>query len=948
VANYLNKIGHLPVDGIPENPTATLPYRIQPTPAYDPPTGPDHSGEFDLIGKTLSHYEILGALGKGGMGEVYRARDTKLGREVAIKVLPQEMSGDPERVARFDREARLLASLQHANVASIYSFEHENGVQFLAMELVEGLTLEDRLREGVPPHEEVLRIAGQIAVGLEAAHERGIVHRDLKPANVMLTRDGDVKILDFGLARAWFGEKADEEDASTSPTITAAMTQAGMILGTAAYMSPEQAHGRAVDHRADIWSFGCVLFELLTAKPLFLGESVSDTLACVLRSQPDFDALPDDVPTGIRKLLARCLTKEPRQRLQSIGEARIVLEAHAAGVVEEADLPASRATAGPAERPGRRIIATSAVALAIALFTVAGIAVGRFTVPAVEPASESAIARLELPVPSDRPIASGSFLNPIAVSPDGRTVVYVGAEEGVRRLYRRPLGRLVADPIPGTEGAEGPFFSPDGEEVAFWAQGQVQRVALAGGLPRPVFTCTDFRGGVWLPDDTIIASPSQTSVLWRVPAAGGESVPVTTYGPGFQHRLPSLLPDGRILFGMRTGDNFAYDNAGLAVLSLETGEVRVVADGVGIDGRYAAGHLFYVQANSLIARPFDLERLEFTGPPRTIQQGVQVQTNTGAAQFAIMPDGSLAFLPGDAIGNDLALARVDRDGSSEYLSTEREVFRWPSLTADGLQLTVLLISEERGARWKTRLDRPGLTRMSIGSRYPAWAPDGQHLAVSSGRSANPLELHYLATNQTSEPTTLFTASPEALDLVPTSISPDGRTVLFGVTLAMDNNDVYAVDVDDSSSARPFLDTEAVECGAQFSPDGRWVSYVSNSTGRFEVYLTDWPDKRLQRQVSTNGGREPRWSPDGNELFYRSGERMMAIRVRSQGTLEVDTPEALFTGDYEGLLGMPDAPNYAVAPDGRFLMLRSQELASTADRISFVRHAIDALNERPTQ
>ncbi len=898
-----------------------------------------------MIGKTLGYYEILDSLGKGGMGEVYRARDTKLGREVAIKVLPREMSGDPERVARFEREARLLASLQHANVASIYNFETEDGIQFLAMELVEGQTVEDRLREGAMPHDEVLRIAGQITLGLEAAHERGIVHRDLKPANVMLSREGDIKILDFGLARAWFGE-AHEEDMSTSPTITAAMTLAGTVLGTAAYMSPEQAHGRAVDRRADIWSFGCVLFELLTAKPLFLGESVSDTLAGVLRSDPDFDSLPGDVPTGIRKLLARCLTKEPRQRLQSIGEARIVLEAHAAGVVEEEDAPFSHAMARQTERPGRRIIATSAVVLAIALFSVAGLAIGRFTAPAVERASEPAVALLELPVPSNRPVATGSFLNPLAVSPDGRTMVYVGVEDGIRRLYQRPIDQLVAEPIPGTEGAEGPFFSPDGEEVAFWAEGRVQRVSLAGGLPRTVLTSADFRGGVWLSDGTIIASPDQNGPLYRVSEDGGDCTPLTSDGPGFQHRLPSLLPDGRILFGIRTGEFFAYDDAGLVVMSLDTGEMRTVADGVGMDGRYAAGHLFYVQANTLIARPFDLELLEFTGPARTVQKGIQVQTNTGAAQFVLMPNGSLAFVPGEAIGDDSALARVERDGSSEYLAIEHDTFRWPLLTGDASQLTVYIITEERAGRWTTPLDKPGLTRLPLGEAWPAFAPDGRHAAVRSDDDAVPIELSYVDAFQSGERTTLFTAPPEAIEVLPTSISTDGRTLLFGMALTIENHDVYAVEIDDPSSARPFLDTESIECGARFSPDGRWVAYVSNATGRFEVYVTDWPANRMQRPISTNGGREPLWSHTGDELFFRSGERMMAARVRFDQSLEVQTPQVLFTGDYEGMLGKPDAPNYAVAPDGSFLMLRSRDLASTADRISFVQHAIAALGGRP--
>jgi Tol biopolymer transport system component len=367
------------------------------------------------------------------------------------------------------------------------------------------------------------------------------------------------------------------------------------------------------------------------------------------------------------------------------------------------------------------------------------------------------------------------------------------------------------------------------------------------------------------------------------------------------------------------------------VLSLETGKIEVVADGVGIDGRYAAGHLFYVQANNLIARPFDLDRLEFTGPVRTVQQGVQVQTNSGAAQFVITPDGSLAFVPGETIGDDIALARVERDGSSEYLSTERETFRWPMLTADGSQLSVLVISEERSGRWTTRLDSPGLTRLPLRNAWPAWAPDGKHAVVRSLDDVKPVEIFYADVFGSGEQTALFTAEPDVINLLPTSVSPDGRSVLFGMVLAMDNHDVYAIDIDDSSSARPFLDTESIECGARFSPDGRWVAYVSNSPGQFEVFLTDWPEKRIRRQVSTSGGREPVWSHTGDELFYRSGERMMAARVRAQGSLEIDTPEILFTGDYEGVLGVPDIPNYAVAPDGRFLMLRSEDLAQDRGR-----------------
>jgi len=890
----------------------------------------------------LGHYRLADRIGEGGMGVVWRAEDPKLRRDVAIKVLPPAMSADPERLARLEQEARALASLNHTNVASIYGFDDQDGQRYLVLEFVPGETLEQRIARGPLTIDEAAGLAMQVASGLEAAHNAGILHRDLKPANIKITPEGEVKVLDFGLAKA-MAPAGVSGDKSLSPTLTHHATVAGTLMGTASYMSPEQTRAHPLDRRTDLWSFGCVLFEMFTGRKAFPGETISDIIARILQAEPDWSLLPRDLPRDLDRLLRRCLTKDRKDRARDAGEAHLAIRE---ALQRRHEPAADEAPVGATSVAAPRRAPWLAWALVAVLATLAGIVIGRFGGIAVERAPEPVVARLDIPLPADRPVATGSFLNPLAVSPDGRTLVYVGVEQGTRRLYQRPLDQLVAEPIPGTEGAEGPFFSPDGEEVAFWARGRVPRVSLTGGLPRPVFTSTDFRGGVWALDGTIIASPSQDGPLCRVPADGGKCVPLTAGGPGFQHRLPSLMPGNRILFGIRTGERFAYDNAGLAVLSLDTGEMRAVADGVGMDGRYAAGHLFYVQASSLIARPFDLERLVFTGPPRTVQQGVQVQSNTGSAQFVVMPDGSLAFLPGEAIGNDMALARVDRDGSSEYLSTERDVFRHPSLNADGSQLSVVIISEERGGRWVTRLDKPGLTRMPLDSSWFAWAPDGRHIAMKSNDDVGPKEIYYVdAFESGGERTTLFTTPPEVNDVLPTSISPDGRTLLFGVALAMDNIDVYAVEIDDPSSAKPFLDTESIECGARFSPDGRLVAYVSNATGRFEVYVTDWPANRLQRQISPNGGREPLWSPKGDELFYRSGERMMAARLRFQGALEVEAPQVLFTGDYEGMLGNPDVPNYAVAPDGRFLMLRSRDLASTSDRVAFMSHALDARPQR---
>ncbi|MEO8348112.1 MAG: protein kinase, partial [Acidobacteriota bacterium] len=620
-----------------------------------------------MIGSNLGHYHIEEKIGEGGMGEVYRARDSVLRREVAVKVLPSIFASDPERLARFEREAHLLASLSHPNVGAIHGFEESGGVRFLVLELVPGETLAERLSGGPLPVAEALEVCRQIAEALEAAHEKGIIHRDLKPANVKITPQGKVKVLDFGLAKAFDTVSSDAVDRSQSPTITTGATQQGVILGTAAYMSPEQARGKAMDRRTDIWSFGCVLYEALTGKSAFVGETVSDTLAGILTREPEWDRLPVSTPANVRALLRRCLRKEPERRLRDVGDARIELEEALSGAADTA----APATARPsAARVG--VAALAGLVLGAVAAWIAGSRFGR------QPAVIAPVARFSIPLPAKSTLFTG--IHSIALSPDGSLLAFAAQSGGQRQLYLRRLDDLESKPIAGTEGGIEPFFSPDGQWIGFWhpVSRALKKVALSGGAPLTLCETDVLYGASWGADDTIVFSPTVPGGLARVPAAGGKVEPVTKLDLDKNerdHRYAQILPGGKaVLFTIADSKIDSYDDARIAVQSLETGERKILVEG-GTLGRYSpSGHLLYVRAGNLLAVPFDLARLAVTGPPVPVLKGVFESVNQGSAHFDVARNGSLAYVPGGAEGAERTVVWVDRQGKAEPLPLPQRAY----------------------------------------------------------------------------------------------------------------------------------------------------------------------------------------------------------------------------------------------------------------------------------
>ena len=664
-----------------------------------------------MIGQTISHYKITSKLGEGGMGEVYRAEDTTLRREVALKVLPEQFTQDDERLARFQREAQLLASLNHPNIAAIHGLEQADGVRFLILELVEGETLAERIQKGAIPLEESLKIALQITEALEAAHEKGVIHRDLKPANVKITPEGVVKVLDFGLAKAMEDEVVPQ-DISQSPTISHMATRAGIILGTAAYMSPEQAKGRPVDKRADVWAFGAVLYEMLVGKLAFDAEDISQILAKVLEREPQWDNLPKSVPTSIRRLLARALTKDLRKRLQVIAEARIVIEEYLS------DPSAYEVDIAVAPQPaGKRQLVSLLLACAMAGVFIALIAVWILSprpVPKI-------LTRMALVLPSDQQLSSDGR-HRVALSPEGTHLVYVANNQ----LYLRAMDQLEATPIPGTTegGGRSPFFSPKGQWVGFYAGGELKKVSIAGGAPATLCEAGNPYGASWGVDDRIVFGQGSDGIF-RVPAAGGTKELLIRVDPGHEWAHgPQILPGGHsVLFTL--GGAFSWDDSQIVVQSLETGERKVLVDG-GTDARYAStGHLVYVRAGTLLAVPFDLGSLEASGDPTPILEGVSQSELTGAAQYSFSDRGSLLYILG--LSRKRRLVWVDRNGVEEPIKAAARPYEQPRLSPDDR----LLALEIEGDIWAFDLVRETTTRITFdGGSRPVWTPDGKQIVFT--------------------------------------------------------------------------------------------------------------------------------------------------------------------------------------------------------------------------
>jgi len=874
-----------------------------------------------MIGKTLSHYKVIEKIGQGGMGEVYRAEDTNLSRDVAIKVLPEQFTQDPQRLARFEREAKLLASLNHPNIAAIHSFEHADDVHFLVLELVPGETLQERVAKGPLPVEEALEVCRQIAEGVEAAHEKGVIHRDLKPGNVKVTPEGKVKILDFGLAKA-FEDEIPAADISQSPTLTEEMTRAGVILGTAAYMSPEQARGEEVDKRTDIFAFGCVLYELLTGRKAFGGKTVTDTLAKVLEGVPNWNALPNNTPWRIQELLQRCLSKDPDDRLLHIGEARIQIKK---ALEEPTESPTGIAVAvQPVQQ--RWGMAAGLVVGAV----VAGLAVWLL----IQPSSpEQALDRFVIRPSPPVVLASGNPKD-VAISPDGRQLVYTGVGEGGEQFYLRSLDEFVDRPIPGTANPMGMvFFSPDSKSIGFVVDNKLKKTSLAGGSP---ITLCDAPGsgrtGNWFEDTIVFTATLESGQgLYRVSANGGEPEMLATVNPDadeLRYVHPDFLPDGKdFLFTIQTATGHQT-----ALLSLETGERKVVLENARQARYLSTGHLVYEQSGTgnLMVVPFDLAALEVTGDSVTVVQGVR-QIATAAVDYAISDNGTLVYVPDlGASQYRYGLVWVDRSGTETLVTQEKREYASPRISPDGKR--VLFSMRQTGGSSGVviyDLEQDSFSRLAVEATAAGsaiWTQDGKWItfrAVMDG----PLSIYRQLTDRSAPPEQLATL-PDAVNKQPTSWSPDGRVlILNGGTQNNNAWDIFILNREENEEPQPFITTSGHECCARFSPDGQWLAYVSDERGRNQVYIRPYPgpgDKFLVSEEREGGG-EPVWSPDGTELFYRSGNQMMVVSIQTKPSFRAGRPGVLFEGSHRATNRPLGFQYYDISPDGqRFLMIRTDE------------------------
>ena len=872
------------------------------------------------VGTKIGAYEVIAKLGEGGMGEVYRATDTNLKRQVAIKVLHQIVGADPERLARFQREAEVLAALNHPHIAHIHGLEKSDGTLALVMELVEGPTLADRIAKEPIPLAEALPIAKQIAEALEAAHEQGIIHRDLKPANIKVRPDGTVKVLDFGLAKAMEPAGAASGDPLNSPTLTARATQMGTIIGTAAYMAPEQAKGRPVDTRADIWAFGVVCFEMLTGKPVFAGETIGETVAAVLRDEIDWTSLPATTPDSIRHLLARCLHRDVKQRLQAIGEARIVLDSRDGWTGPS---PSSVRSPLPPSR-NRLILWGCAAALVAVAAAASGWLLGRARIPS------PVVTRLSVILPV--PLVPHYETANVALSRDGGTLAYVGIKNGTRSLYVRRMDEVEVRPLAGTEGAAGPVFSPDGAWIAFIADGKLKKVPVLGGSPTLVNEGNpDSIGMDWTPDGAIVFTRGFTLGVARVSASGGavQSVMVPDPGKGESSYLwPRLLPGGTDLLFVINPDNIASFNEGrIAVETLGTKESREIVDAQGSFPLYAAsGHLVFFSGGSVRVAPFDLRQKRMTGPAVPVVEGVSVTPHTGAVQAAISESGTLAYAPvGDQVPRS-SLVVVDVNGRAQPLTDVLPHYLGEmSVSADG-QRVALRSAKANDDIHVFDIPRASLTRFTYeggDEQNPVWTPDGKRLAYASQRGGTPTMYWKTADGNGTPEKILAPQHPQR----PSSFSADGKVLAYTEVHPQSGLDIWTVRLEEHSPRQPepFLRTPFDEDLPLFSPDGHWLAYRSNESGRMEVYVAQFPGAGVKRQISVDGGDQPMWAPDGKQLFYLNGNRVMTVDLNAESGLHPTKPRTLF----ERALSPSAADSgvwghiYAVFPDGkRFLFVEN--------------------------
>jgi Tol biopolymer transport system component len=854
-------------------------------------------------GARIGSYEVASQIGEGGMGIVFRAHDTNLQRDVALKLLPDHFADDPDRLARFRREAQVLASLNHPNIAQIYGLEGTDASRCIVMELVDGETLQERLKRGPIPLDEALPIAKQIAEALEAAHEKGITHRDLKPGNIKWTPEGRIKVLDFGLAKVREAS-GPATSMSNSPTLLSASVP-GVIMGTAAYMSPEQAKGRPLDRRTDIFAFGCVLYEMLTGRPAFDGEDVAEILSKVLQRDPDWTWLPANVPPRIRELLRLCLQKDVRKRRSDAADVRIDIEQALTESGEIAGLPA-------ASRMRERLW------MGIAAVLLIGMAV--LTIPAVRYFREAAPAappemRLEINTPPTTNPAS------LAISPDGLKIVFAATSEGRSGLWIRSLGSMPARALPGTDGGIYPFWSPDSRSVGFFADGKLKRIDINGGSAQILANAVSGAGGAWNRQGVIVFAPTRISPIFRVSAKGGETAAVTGHDAQQSgHFFPQFLPDG---------EHFLYYARGAAeIRGVYIGQLDGLKTARVLDADSAAvyvfpGRLLFARGGALFAQDFDPDQRVLRGDPFPVAE--QIALDAYGAGVSASSEGPVVFRTGSG-GGQRQFVWFDRSGKEiEKLgSPDTALSSYPVLSPDSRRVALSRVVNGNEDVWLLDIGRGALSRFTFDpadDEFSIWSPDGSRIVFDSNRNGT-LDLYQKPVSGAASEEVLLADTHSKL---PQDWSPDGRFLLYRIIDPKTSNDLWVLSLDGDRKPFPVIQTKFDERNGQFSPDGKWIAYQSNESGRFEIYVQPFPDPLAKFQVSTNGGAQVRWRRDGKELFFIAlDNRLMAapIRLDSGGqALEAGAPVALFATHIGGAVGQDVyRQQYMVSPDGqRFLM-----------------------------
>jgi Tol biopolymer transport system component len=871
---------------------------------------------------TIAHYHIRDKLGEGGMGSVYRAKDTKLNRDVAIKLLPDTVRDDREWLARFTREAQVLASLNHPSIGAIYGVED----RALILELVEGPTLYDRIQQGRLEVDEALRIARPIAEALEYAHDKGIIHRDLKPSNIKLTNDGRVKVLDFGLAKALFARGA-EADLGASSTATLDETEAGTILGTAAYMSPEQARGMPVDRRTDIWAFGVVLYEMLTGMRPFRGKTRSDVLAAVLKEEPDWSA----VPFRAQRLLRSCLEKDPHRRLRDIGDAELLLE-------ETPGIVARRSSRWP-----WAVAALFAVAAVLARWP--GITARQQDRPVIRFSADLGPAAMVGPRIT------------VAITPDGNRIAFPWRDaEGRQILATRRLNESTVTPLPGTESGQDPFFSTNGESLGFFTASNLKVVSVQGAAPMTLATTFTARGATWDTDGSVIAPLTNRGAMFRIPADGGAPQKVTQLEPlELTHRWPQLLPGGRaVLFTARTPSFNSYENAAIDAVTLKTGARKTLLRG-GYFGRYlptrgSRGHLIYLHEGVLFAVPFDPERLELEGTPARVVEDIASDPISGAGQFDASASGTLVYLAGPGM-QAWPMAWLDAAGATEPILSKTAMYYSPRFSPDGRRLAFAMEAGNGSDLYVYEFAHQSITRLTFtqqGNIEPVWTPDGKYIAY---RSTRPSGLWWIRADGGGEPQLLSNVSGDAQAC---SFSPDGKRLAYQVPNGATGLDISILPLDLSDpdhpkpgTPEPLLATNASERYAAFSPNGRWIAYQSDESGNPEVYVRRVSDPRGKWQVSVGSGTVPIWSRNGREIFYRSPANQIMVSEYEETdhsfvarNRRAWSPAHILDPGYVNLDLAPDGKRFAVFLDPRVSAQRNGNL-----HVTFLLNFFDELRRR---